>query len=84
MNPLRPAAWMHRAYGYHPGLGLHHGYGGGSWIGHVVVSSIVHGLIYGAIFRILRHLSLGEIVLIALVVIGLLYAWNRERDFRRW
>ncbi len=83
MNRATPVAWMHHAYGYHPGLGLHHGYGG-SWIGHMVVSSIVHALIYGAIFRMLRHLSLGEIVLIALVVIGLLYAWNRDRGVRRW
>ena len=84
MNRLAPAAWMRHGYGYQPGFGLHHGYGGGSWITHMVVSSIIHGLIYGAIFRMLRHLSLGEILLIALVVIGLLYAWNRERSFRRW
>ena len=78
MNPLTPAAWMHQAYGYH------HAYGGGSWIAHMVVSSIIHGLIYGAIFRVLRHLSLGEIVLLAVVVIGLLYSWNRNRGYRRW
>ena len=84
MSLVTPAAWMHRSYGYHPGFGLHHGYGGGSWVGHLVVSSIIHGLIYGAIFRMLRHLSLGEIVVIAVVVIGLLYAWNRDRGVRRW
>ena len=67
-------------------LSYHFGGGGAhvGWIGHMVVSSIIHGLIYGAIFRILRHLSLGEVVLLALVVIGLLYAWNRERGVRRW
>ena len=83
MSRLNTAAWMHHSYGYHPGLGLHHGYGGGSWFAHLVVSSIVHAVIYGAIFRLLRHLSLGEIVLVALVVVGLLYAWNRERGSRR-
>ncbi len=72
------AAWMHHAYGYH------HAYGGGSWITHLVVSSIIHGLIYSAIFRLVRHLSFGEIVLIAVVVIGLFYAWNRNRRTQGW
>ena len=81
---LLQAAW-HRGYGYAPsGYGLHHAYGGGSWIGHMVVSSIVHGLIYGVIFRVLRHMSLGEIVLLAVLVIGGLYLWNRNQNIRRW
>ena len=50
----------------------------------MVVSSIVHGLIYGIIFRVLRHMSLGEIVLLAVLVIGGLYLWNRNRDAQRW
>lgn len=78
---LIDAAWHHA---YAPAYGYHHAYGGGSWIGHMVVSSIVHGLIYGAIFRVLRHLSLGEIVLLAVLVIGALYLWNRDNRFRRW
>ena len=77
MNQLTHIAWMHHAYGYHD-------YGGGSWITHMVVSSIIHGLIYSVIFRVLRHLSLSEIILLAVVVIGLLYAWNRNRSYRGW
>ena len=42
-------------------------------------SSVIHGVIYSAIFCVLRHLSLGEVVLIAVIVIGLLYVWNRNR-----
>ena len=76
---LIQAAWGH-AYGYAPAYGYHHG----SWIGHMVVSSIVHGLIYGVIFRVLSHLSLGEIVLLAVVVIGGFYLWNRNNGYRRW
>ena len=83
MNDPTPTAWVHHSYGFHPGLG-HHAYGGGSWIAHMVVSSIIHGLIYGAIFRVMRHLSLGEILLIAAIVIGLFYGWNRNRGYRRW
>ena len=83
MNYLVQAAW-HRSYGYAPSYGYHHGYGGGSWIGHMVVSSIIHGLIYGVIFRVLSHLSLGEMVLLAVLVIGGLWMWNRDRGYRRW
>lgn len=83
MTMLIQAAWGH-AYGYAPAYGYHHGFGGGSWIGHMVVSSIVHGLIYGVIFRVLSHLSLGEIVLLAVVVIGGFYLWNRNNGYRRW
>jgi hypothetical protein len=79
MTMLIQAAWGH-AYGYAPAYGYHHG----SWIGHMVVSSIVHGLIYGVIFRVLSHLSLGEIVLLAVVVIGGFYLWNRNNGYRRW
>ena len=84
MNYLVQAAWMHRSYGYAPNYGYHHAYGGGSWIGHMVVSSVIHGLIYGVIFRALSHLSLSEMVLLAALVIGGLYVWNRDRGFRRW
>ena len=83
LHPLLQAAWRH-AYGYaSPGYGIHHGFDG-SWIGHMVVSSIVHGLIYGIIFRLLSHLSLGEMVLLAVLVIGGLYMWNRNRSYRGW
>ena len=94
------AAWRphgfggHTGFGFHPGFGGHygfgghgfggHGFGGGAWIAHVVVSSIIHGLIYGAIFRILAHLGLGEILLLAVVVIGGIYLWNRNRGIQRW
>ncbi len=50
----------------------------------MVVSSIIHGLIYGVIFRVLSHLSLSEMVLLAVLVIGGLYVWNRDRGYRRW
>ena len=50
----------------------------------MVVSSIVHGLIYGVIFRLLSHLSLGEMVLLAVLVIGGLVMWNRNGRSRGW
>ena len=81
MRTLIQASWMHR--GYAPAYGYHHAYGGGSWIGHMVISSVIHGLIYSVIFRVLRHLSLSEIVLLAVLVIGGIYLWNRSNT-RRW
>ncbi|WP_428395175.1 hypothetical protein [Lichenicoccus sp.] len=73
----------HHAFGHH-GFGVHHAYGGGSWITHMVVSSVIHALIYGAIFRVLRHLSLGEVLLLVVIVIAVLYYGNRNRGQRRW
>ncbi len=82
LHPLLQAAWRH-AYGYPSGYGAHHAFGGG-WIGHMVVSSIVHGLVYGVIFRLLSHLGLGGTVVLAVLVIGGLIMWNRNKGYRRW
>ena len=81
---LQHVSWMHRGYGFAPSYGYHHGFGGGSWVGHMVLSSVIHGLIYSVIFRVLGHMSLGEIVLLAVLVIGGIYLWNRDRVPRRW
>ena len=68
---------------FHPGYGFHHGMAHGSgWITQMIISSVIHGLIYSVIFRALRHLSLGEVVLIAAVVIALIY--SARRSPRRW
>ncbi|NPD67422.1 hypothetical protein HN018_07510 [Lichenicola cladoniae] len=75
---------MHHGYGYQPGFGHHNFGGGGGWLTHMIISSVVHGLIYGAIFRLLRHLSLTEIVLLVVLVIGGIYLWNQNRYNRRW
>jgi hypothetical protein len=69
--------------GYYHGFGYHHGFGG-DWITHMVISSVIHAMVYEVIFRLLRHLSLGEIVCLAVAVIAVLYSWNRNRPYRRW
>ena len=84
MNPLVHLARYHPGFGYHHAY-AYHGYGhGSSWITHMIISSVIHGLIYSVIFRVLRHLSLGEVVLLAVIVIALIYASNRDRGYRRW
>ena len=73
LHPLLPVSWRH-AYGYAPpGYGYHHDFGGG-FIGHMVVSSIVHGLV--------SHLGLGGALLLAVLVIGGLSMWRRR--YRGW
>jgi len=79
MNGLVAAAWTHGNYGYHHGVAH-----GGDWIVNMVISSVVHGLIYGIIFRLLNHLSFGQMILLAVVVIGGLWLWNRNRGYRSW
>jgi hypothetical protein len=79
-------------FGYHPSFGYshpgyaHYGYShalGGGWLTHMVISSVIHAMIYSVIFRLLAHLSLGQAVLLVVVVIAVLYAFNRGNT-RRW
>jgi hypothetical protein len=79
----------HPSYAYHPGY-MHYGYGagyphafGGGWLTHMIVSSAIHAMIYSVIFRLLGHLSLGEAVLLVVVVIAVLYSASRS-NARRW
>lgn len=67
-------------------IGAYHFGGGGTvdWLVHMVVGSIINGLIFGLIFRLLSHLSTGEAVLLAVVVIGGMFLWARNRDQRRF
>jgi hypothetical protein len=75
MNPMVPLA-------YHS----HYGYGGGwtDWIGHMLVSSVIHALIYSVIFRLMRDLTLPQAIVLAVVVIVALVVWGRSRDRRGW
>jgi hypothetical protein len=51
---------------------------------HVAVSSLIHAMVYGVVFRILRGLSLPEVVALVGVVLVVLFAWGRSRDRRGW
>jgi hypothetical protein len=73
MNPMVPLAY-------------HYGYGGGwiDWIAHMLVSSVIHALIYSVIFRVMRDLTLPEAIVLAAGVIAVLVIWGRSRDRRGW
>ena len=62
------------------------GYGGGSsdWIAHMVVSSIIHAVIYRFVFQLMHRMTLGEAALLVVVVVPALIMWARSRDQRRW
>jgi hypothetical protein len=67
-------------------IAYHYGYGGGwtDWIVHMLVSSVIHALIYSFIFRLMSHLTLPQAIVLAVVVIGALFLWARSRDRRGW
>ncbi|MCY0872987.1 MAG: hypothetical protein OWQ56_09875 [Acidithiobacillus caldus] len=62
----------------------HHVYHPGSahWLANTIVSALIHGLIYGAIFRIMRDMNTGEALLTAVLGIafigGAWWLWNRR------
>jgi hypothetical protein len=66
------------------GYGYGHGGGWGDWIAHTVVSSIIHAMIFRLVFQVMHRLTLGEAVVLVVVVIGLLMMWGRSRDRRGW
>ena len=66
-------------------LAYHFG-GGGSvdWLVHMVVGAVINGLVWSVIFRLVSHLTLGQAALLAVVVIGGMFLWARNRDRARW
>ncbi|WP_428376031.1 hypothetical protein [Lichenicoccus sp.] len=74
-------AVFHHAYG--SGYGYHHVHGGG-WVAGMVVSALVHALIYGVVFRLMRHLTMPEAILLAGGGLLLVFMWSRSRDRRGW
>ena len=57
-----------------------HGYHS-SWLAHTIVSAVIHGLIYGAIFHLMRGMGIGEVLLVAVVGVAVVgfgwWIWNR-------
>jgi hypothetical protein len=68
MNPLYIAASYHSAYGF----------GGGSWLAHTVVGSVLRGLIYRSIWSLTRGMSTAEIVTLAIVAIVAVFVVSRR------
>jgi hypothetical protein len=73
-------------YGYVHSHGYVHSYGGGwsDWIAHMVLSSVIHAVIYRFVFQLMHRMTLGEAALLVVVVLVVLFMWARSRDQRRW
>jgi hypothetical protein len=76
------------AYGYGHNCSYAHGYGGygggsSDWIAHMVVSSVIHAVIYRFMFQLMHRLTLGQAALLVVVVLAVLFMWGRSRDQRR-
>jgi hypothetical protein len=79
MSDMVFVAYRHghvHSYGY--------GQGGGwsDWIAHTVLSSVIHAMIYRVVFQLMHRLTLGEVVLLVVIVLAVLVAWGRSRDRR--
>jgi len=73
--------WHHHAYQggyrYHT---YHHAHGG--WLVHTIIGAVIHGLIYGAIFRVMRNMSMEQAIIVAVVgvaIAGGVYWWWGSR-----
>jgi membrane protease YdiL (CAAX protease family) len=70
----------HMMYGYH-GYHGYHGYGPATdWLTHIVLSSVIHALIYG----LMHELTLGQAAVLVIVILVLCFAYARSRDRARW
>ncbi|MCB5946002.1 hypothetical protein [Acidocella sp. KAb 2-4] len=48
---------------------------------HLIAGTIVKGIVYGVIWKIMRQLSLPEDIALGVVVVGVLAAMNRRRGW---
>jgi hypothetical protein len=50
-------------------------------LAHLIVGTIVKGVIYGVIFKLMRHLSLPEDIALGVVAVAVLAMMNRRRGW---
>jgi hypothetical protein len=50
----------------------------------MAISAVVHALIYSVIFRAMHDLTLGQAVVLVVIVLFILFMWGRARDRRGW
>ena len=48
------------------------------------MSAVIHAVIYGAVFKMMRQMTTGEAIVVAVVVIAALFMWSRSRDRQGW
>jgi len=72
--------WHHAVYAHH--AYYHAASPEGHWLAHTIISALIHGLIYGAIFHLMRGMSIGEVLLVAVLGVVLVgggwWLWSRR------
>jgi uncharacterized membrane protein YagU involved in acid resistance len=63
-------------------LAYSHSHGWTNWLAHVTASSIVHGVIYGFVFKLFRSMTLGQAAIIAAGTLLVFFLIARSRDRR--
>ncbi len=48
------------------------------------MSAVIHAVIYSAVFKMMRQMTTGEAIVVAVVVIAALFMWSRSRDRQGW
>jgi uncharacterized membrane protein YagU involved in acid resistance len=69
MTDLAFTAYRHGhvySHGYHAGWS--------DWLAHVVLSSVIHAVIYRFVFQLMHRLTLGEAAMLVLAVLAILFA----------
>ena len=83
---MRGLMFVASRFGHVHSYGYGHHYGGrwSDWIAHTVVSSIIHAMIFRVVFQFMHQLSLGEALVLVVMVVAVLIMWGRSQDRRGW
>jgi hypothetical protein len=50
----------------------------------MIVSSVVHAMIFNVVFRVLHGLTLMQALVLVGIVFAIIFMWGRARDRRGW
>ncbi|MGI4940546.1 MAG: hypothetical protein ACRYHQ_08290 [Janthinobacterium lividum] len=50
----------------------------------MAVSSLIHAVVYGFVFRLMYHFTLEQDALLVIAVLGVWYLWARSSDRCSW
>ncbi len=53
-------------------------------ISHMIVSALIHAVIYSAVWHIMRSLPVSDDIVIVVAVIGVVWMFSGRRQPRRW
>ncbi len=78
LGGLLGLAFLTLSYVHHDGGGMT------DWVAHMAISSVIHAVIYGFVFRLMGHMTLQQNAMLVVVVLVVMFVWTRTRDRRGW